>query len=255
MDEQAPAGGGGSARPWRALFEGMADVLFPPNCVGCEGLVEADSSFHTLCRQCARRLVLVRPPNCATCGYPFFGAMAESGECPHCAELRPVFGEGRTVTLLHGPMRAVVHALKYRGATWVLRDIRRIVAASPHLPGFLRGATLVPVPLHPRKRRERGYNQAELIARIFTEVAPVKEVAPILSRVVDTPTQTRLDRRGRQANLKNAFALAAGAQVVSDDRYVLVDDVFTTGSTLNACARVLRQAGVRQIDVATLGHG
>jgi len=80
-------------------------------------------------------------------------------------------------------------------------------------------------------------------------------VAPLLERHLDTPTQTAFDRERRLANLQNAFALAPGATLRSSDRYVLVDDVFTTGSTVNGCARVLREAGAERVDVATLAHG
>jgi ComF family protein len=115
---------------------------------------------------------------------------------------------------------------------------------------------LVPVPLHPRKQRERGYNQSRLLADTFSRAAGGgTAVTELLRRVVDTPSQTRLDRRTRQSNLKNAFALVRGRPINPAQRLVLVDDVFTTGSTLNACAAALRRAGHLNLDVATFGHG
>jgi ComF family protein len=169
--------------------------------------------------------------------------------------LRPSFAEGRTATLLQGPMRRLVHALKYEGALHLLDDFERIVRANPHFCAFFSGAILVPVPLHPRKRRERGFNQAALLADRFAQAGGAAAVRTLLRRTLDTSTQTRLDRRERQENLKNAFALADSRTIEPDSRYVLVDDVFTTGATLNACAAVLRRAGARRVDVATLGHG
>jgi ComF family protein len=119
-----------------------------------------------------------------------------------------------------------------------------------------RGAVVVPVPLHPRKERERGYNQTALLAEILVRVAGGgARVEPLLRRVVDTATQTAFDRRSRMANLKNAFALARGASLNPDQHYLLVDDVFTTGSTLNSCALALRRAGGLNLDVVTFGHG
>jgi ComF family protein len=118
------------------------------------------------------------------------------------------------------------------------------------------GAVLVPVPLHPRRRRERGFNQGELIAREAARACGGRErVEPLLRRIVDTPSQTGLGRRGRLANPKNAFALARGPVFNPGLRYILVDDVFTTGSTLNGCARALRRAGCLDVDVLTFGHG
>jgi ComF family protein len=113
----------------------------------------------------------------------------------------------------------------------------------------------VPVPLHHRKERERGFNQTRLIATAFAKAAGGTTVVSALQRVVDTATQTRLDREARRANLKNAFAMAPGRALTPGARIVLVDDIFTTGATLNACASVLRKAGFDNLDVATLAHG
>lgn len=158
--------------------------------------------------------------------------------------------------LLRGSARALVIELKYRGGRQVLEDMAKLVQETPHLVDHVKDAVLVPVPLHPRKQRERGYNQSHLIAIMLARSAGgVTRVQPLLRRVVDTVTQTAFDRKRRQANLKNAFALASGATIVSGARYVLVDDVFTTGSTLNSCAAVLREAGAVNLDVVTFGHG
>jgi len=241
---------------WRRAVAGVdraLDVVFPPTCIECEGLIEGGGTRH-ICPACARKILLVRAPHCTTCGYPFFGAVGGDRECPHCAGLAPRFGEGRTATLLQGPVRRLVHALKYENALHLLADVVAVVQANGHFREFLAGARLVPVPLHARKRRERGYNQAELLAHAFAEAAGAT-VVPLLERVVCTSTQTRLDRDQRRENLKNAFALAKGAPVIPTARHVLVDDVFTTGATLNACALTLRRAGLTAVDVATLGHG
>jgi ComF family protein len=174
----------------------------------------------------------------------------------HCEGLQPEFGEGRTAVLFKGPARALVHELKYRGGLFVLEDMAELFARIPHAGEFVRGATLVPVPLHPRKQRERGYNQGyELANALAGRLGGGTKVSELLRRVVDTQTQTNLDREERRANLKNAFALTPGADFNPDLRYVLIDDVFTTGSTLNACAAVLRGAGCLKVDVCTFGHG
>jgi competence protein ComFC len=238
-----------------ALWRTAGDLLFPPSCVHCGGLVEGGGLRH-LCPRCERLIVLVRPPHCRRCGHPFSGEMQGGRECPHCAELEPAFGEGRTCILLKGPGRSLVHALKYHRALHVLEDMTALIRAVPEIAGHLRGAVLVPVPLHPRKERERTYNQSRLLAECFAAVAGgATRVAEPLRRVIDTPTQTTLDRRTRQANLKNAFALRPGAAINAAEHYVLIDDVFTTGSTLNACAAVLRRAGCLNLDVVTFGHG
>ena len=236
---------------WRDKF----DVVFPRGCVHCGGLIE-QGKFRHLCRLCEKQLFFVQPPHCSTCGHPYFGETEINRRCLHCEELEPEFSQGKTAILLKGPGRSLVHALKYHHALHVVDDITAIMISVPGYAEYLSGAVLVPVPLHPRKMRERRYNQSLLLAECGVKAAAGKaRVEELLRRVVDTESQTHYDRRARQKNLKNAFALAPGADINPAQRYILVDDVFTTGSTLNACAAVLCRAGVLTLDAVTFGHG
>lgn len=232
----------------------LLDVIFPVSCVHCGNAVEA-SPYPHLCRDCSRELFLAEPPACTTCGFPFMGRMAGPQTCPHCAELDPVFDQGKTLFLAKGPGRSLIHDLKYSSGSYLFQDLGQMLDASPHYPDYLAGGTLVPVPLHPDKLRERGYNQSERIARALAKRVEGCRVALLLQRVRYTETQTRLNRAARDKNVKNAFALAEGVVVEPSDSYILIDDVFTTGATLNACAGVLAKAGAGHIKVATLGHG
>jgi competence protein ComFC len=237
------------------LWRDKLDVLFPRSCVHCGGIVE-EGQFRHLCSLCARQLAVVKPPHCNCCGHPFFGETDVNRLCPHCEMLEPKFGEGRTAVLLKGAGRSLVHALKYHHGLQVLEDMAAVMATAPGYADYLRGATLVPVPLHPQKEARRGYNQSQLLAECARRaVGGQAHVADLLVRVVHTESQTHYDRAARQKNLKNAFALAPGATINPAQRYVLVDDVFTTGSTLNACAAILRRGGVVKLDVVTFGHG
>jgi competence protein ComFC len=240
---------------FKELWRDKLDVIFPRSCLHCGGLAE-DGRLRHLCAACERQLFIVKPPHCNCCGHPYYGETAVNRQCEHCAALEPEFDEGRTAILLKGAGRSLVHALKYHHGLHVLADIAAVMAATPGYAGHVRGAVLVPVPLHPRKLRERQYNQSRLLADCAVQVAAGgARVEELLRRVVDTDSQTHYDRAARQKNLKNAFALAPGATINPAQRYVLVDDVFTTGSTLNACATVLRRGGAVNLDVVTLGHG
>jgi competence protein ComFC len=236
---------------WRDRF----DVVFPRSCVHCAGLVEG-GRFRHLCVRCEKLLHIVQAPHCTTCGHPFFGEIVENRLCPHCETLEPEFGEGKTAILLLGPGRSLVHALKYHRGQQVLEDIAAIMREAPGYTDYLRGAVLVPVPLHPSKERARSFNQSRLLADCCVQAMDGQaQVRELLIRVVNTESQTRHDRETRRENLKNAFALAKGATINPAQRYVLVDDVFTTGSTLNSCASVLRRGGALTLDVVTFGHG
>ena len=237
------------------LWRDKLDVVFPRSCVHCGGLAEGGRLRH-LCPACEKQLFVVEAPHCTTCGHPYYGETAVNRICEHCEALVPEFGEGKTAILLKGPGRSLVHALKYHHGLHVLEDIVAIMAAAPGYAAYLHGAVLVPVPLHPRKLRERRYNQSRMLAECAVRAAAGEaHVEELLCRVVDTESQTHYDRDARQKNLKNAFALAPTGTINPAQRYVLVDDVFTTGSTLNACATVLRRGGALNLDVVTFGHG
>lgn len=240
------------------LARGLGEVIFPPVCTHCRGIVENDGVYRHLCGFCAAQLEFVRAPHCGTCGHPYYGEWAEDDRrmCPHCEGLAPAFREGRTAVLFKGPARALVIELKYHHGLHVLADVEEIFRRSPALLDHVRDAVLVPVPLHARKERERGYNQTALIAEKLVRAAGgATRIEMLLRRTVDTSSQTAFDRQTRRTNLKNAFALLRGAALNPAQHYILIDDVFTTGSTLNSCALVLRRAGGLNLDVVTFGHG
>jgi ComF family protein len=243
----------------KALFgqfaRSISEVVFPPVCVACGGLVEG-SAYRHVCVKCSEKIDFVEGPACMICGHPFYGELAGERMCPHCEGLGPAFREGRTCVLFKGAARALMHELKYHRGLYVLTDIETIIRRSPRVLELIRGSVIVPVPLHARKERERGYNQTLLLAGCFARaVEGDARVEQVLKRSVDTKSQTAFDRRTRRTNLKNAFALAPAAVINPVRHYILVDDVFTTGSTLNSCAGVLRRAGCLNLDVVTFGHG
>lgn len=239
----------------RVTLRTFIDLVFPPVCLGCGGLCEGSPLRH-VCSTCAPLIVRVKRPHCPTCGHPFFGVVEGERICPHCEQLGPAYREARTFTLFKGAARELVLALKYHRGQHVLADIERLVRENTYVCDFLRGATLVPVPLHPRKLRERGYNQSELIAQVFVRAVDGDAmIAHLLRRVEDSESQTSFDRQERRKRMKNAFAPVDAGDINRELRYILVDDVFTTGSTLNACARALRRTGCLNLDVVTFGHG
>ena len=240
----------------KTMARTMRDLLFPPVCLGCGALCEAVSPLRHVCERCAPTITRVCEPHCETCGHPFFGVVDGERMCPHCEGLRPLYGRAKTLTLFKGVARELVLALKYKQGLFVLEDMGAVLAANPVAMDFVEGAVLVPVPMHSRKLRDRGYNQSLLWAEeILKRVGPGVQVASLLERVQDGESQTAYDRRTRQTRMKNAFAARVGAAITREQRYILVDDVFTTGSTLNACARALRNAGAVSIDVITFAHG
>jgi competence protein ComFC len=218
--------------------------------------VDENSPYQFISEAVASKIFQVFPPHCQTCGYPYFGAvMASDRACPKCKELKPAYRQGKTVILLEGVGRELIHQFKYEGAEYLLQDFFTLFANNPGIMDYVDGAKLVPVPLHPRKFRERGFNQSEALCHALIRLQPSARLANILVRTIDTPSQTLFSRKERMRNLRSAFKINPASAMDLNDRYIIVDDVFTTGSTLNACARALKKGRIHRIDILTLGHG
>ena len=238
---------------WRGWLEALGTLFHPPHCAGCD---TPTSAGDHLCERCLadvekRRL---RPPFCAICSEPFEGAIDRAFTCPNCHDRRFRFGAAVATYRSRGLVRDLIHAFKYNGrfelrrplAAWLAQGLRDVRLSEPGIDA------LVPVPLHPRRKRERGFNQAQVLAEHISDAASLT-VEPLLRRIRYTTTQTNFDRRERIENLRGAFDLAKGA-VVRERNLVLVDDVFTTGSTADECALVLRQAGAASVRVLTIAR-
>lgn len=242
------------AKLLKAGAQDVLDILFPRNCLGCAGLVP-NGLYRHICSSCAQTIEIIQPPCCESCGINFEGDVRGPRLCPDCRDLGPAFSYGRTGFRLTGIGRKLIHTLKYNQGHHLLPDIQKLICLPLGYLEFLRGAILVPVPLHPRKERERGFNQSELFAQWVKSCYQYCNINKCLVRIKDTSSQTQLTREERQRNVRGAFALKKGFSIDPKMHYVIVDDVFTTGATLNACCKVLRAEGALRVDILTLAHG
>lgn len=234
------------------LFRGLVSLFYPPFCAVCAGAIGPNES---LCASCAEQAPRIRPPFCAKCSQPFAGAISGSFTCANCANRVLHFEAGVSPYRSRGVVREVVHSFKYGRQIHLRHLLGRWMGealADPRLAGR-RFDLVVPVPLHPTRQRERGFNQAELLAAALQRSSglPGRDV---LQRTRYTATQTQFDRSERMENLRGAFRLRHGSNV-QDLRMLLVDDVLTTGSTLSECASVLRDAGALSVHAVTVARG
>lgn len=239
----------------RTAWKGLLDLLFPRLCIHCKALVERKACFEFICQSCAQDFHWIHYPCCQRCAYPFFGRLAGEKDCPQCSRLNPAFDRGRALFFTQGVGKKLIHSLKYSKNAFVLKDLKTLFALQASALSFLDGSILVPVPLHPKRYRRRGFNQSFLIAKALAAMGSSVQVQNALVKTRNTLSQTELNRAERQKNVKNSFDLSPKIAITPHIRYVIVDDVFTTGATLNACSQVLKKAGAKQVDIFVLGRG
>ena len=222
------------------LWGRAVDLVFPPRCVGCGGF----GGF--LCDACLDRTAEALPPRCAICWNRTHQEL-----CGHCADLRPSFAGARSAFVYEGAAREAVHALKYDGVSSLARPMAhlmlgRLVDWKPPVDA------LAPVPLAGRRRRTRGYNQSELLARELARLTglPLERRALVRQRA-GAPQVGQPDEEARRRNVSGAFA---PGPVSIKGSVLLVDDVLTTGATLDACARVLLRGGAEAVFALTFAR-
>ena len=256
------------ANAGKAVFETFTELLYPSLCEVCGTVVKPDAP---LCAGCADDAPRLESPFCAVCSWPFpvtanngaslaaLSSLSLAMTCGNCRDRAFAFGCAVSTRRHDGPVRDLIVRFKYRGERHLRRALADWLAEAlldPRIANIPADA-LVPVPLHPRRRRERGYNQAEECCRLLARRTGMP-VWPVLRRARYTGTQTLLSREERAKNLSGAFALAGGwatrrRQVEGADLLV-VDDVFTSGATVDACARVLLAAGAASVRVLTIAR-
>jgi competence protein ComFC len=216
----------------------LADLFFPQRCVGCER-----RASDLLCRDCFEALPTIGRPVCARCGMP---TAFETFVCDECKGVDFGFESARAPLRYEGVGKEIVHSLKYRGYTAVVERL-----AAPLMLGALDGGrrydAVVPVPLHRSRLRRRGFNQAELLARSVAKRinAPVSDTLQVVRRTRD---QVELSAAERRANVEGAYS----ARNRVWGRVLLIDDVFTTGATMSACADNLLWAGAEEVHALSL---
>ena len=232
-------------------LRGIVDSVLPPRCLSCGEIVE---DAGTLCSGCWTDLTLLGPPCCACCGLPFPYEVPPETLCPACVRDRPAFDRARAVFRYDDASRSLILAFKHadqiHGAPFYGRWLERVGR-----PLLTEADLIAPVPLHRRRLLARRYNQAALLARAAARDRREQLALDLLTRRRHTPSQGRLSPAGRRRNVRGAFVLTPRwADRLRGGRVLLVDDVLTTGATVEECARVLRRNGAAAVDVLTLAR-
>jgi ComF family protein len=246
----------------RLLAGGLLDLVYPPRCLVCE---QYDSP--ALCERCSDAFAALPDPVCAICGRPV--EPEQSGPCRTCDAQRESFGENwafdnaRSAGIFEGALREALHRLKYNGGESLGLPLGAYLANRIGLYELFTQEQLqtidgvVAVPMHPIKERSRGFNQAALLAAPVAEILGIPLLpAKVVQRARQRPAQVGLSPEDRRKNLRDAFVVPEReAPTLAGRQLLVIDDVFTTGATVNACATALRKVGVSRILIATLATG
>jgi ComF family protein len=231
---------------WRVV-----DLVYPRNCQFCATPLE-EHDPGVVCPVCLAKAKRIEPPFCQRCALPFDGKLPEPFECGYCKDLKLHFTRAVAACRAEGIVRDCIHRFKYnREMYFELHLADWLIGAGRRWIDWQKVDGILPVPLYPRKERQREFNQAERLASRLGQAVNVPVLPRLLRRVKETGTQTRLDAATRRANVRDAFV----AQPVTGKRLVIVDDVFTTGATLDSCARILSKEGAQDVLALTVARG
>lgn len=235
----------GAAEPWRPLRP-LLNLLFPPACAACG---TRTLRHGALCPQCWRGMRFIERPYCEVLGIPFHKDQGKGALSPQAIAEPPPFDRLRSVALHEGAARSLVHALKYRDRTDLAVMMARWMARSAAAE-LMACDVIIPIPLHWTRLVRRRFNQSAELARHLAHLVKKPMLPASLRRTKRTRRQVGLSVNKRTENLRGAFRMAAGRENdVFGKRVVLIDDVYTTGATVCAAARVLRRAGAADITV------
>ena len=227
----------------------IVDIVFPPRCFGCNNFV---SQQDGLCADCWNKIHFIDTPYCNACGHPFEYDQGANMLCGSCTQKHPPYYQGRAVLNYNEHSRKLITRFKYGDkihasdmfGRWLVRSSNELLARSDFL---------IPVPLHKIRLFTRRYNQAALLAHSMHKYCRTTVLADALIRKKHTPPQASLTRTQRLGNVKNAFFVNRRySKKLIDKTVLLIDDVTTTGATINACTVALLNAGVKEVNVITL---
>jgi ComF family protein len=233
---------------FREAADGLLAVLLAPRCAACKRPLERPTN-GAVCAACWAAILPITPPVCETCGDPlptWRDVSIEAARCPRCRRRRVAIDRGRAAGVYDGALRQILHAFKYERRRTLAAPLARLMAdAGRDLLATVDVA--VPVPLHRSRERSRGFNQARDLARQLN-----LPIGDILRRTRPTPSQTDLPAARRHANVRGAFIVSPRERgAIAGRIVVLIDDVSTTGATLDACGRALKDAGAREVRALT----
>lgn len=236
----------------RKMLNHLADFFFPPKCLLCGTIFKPENSSY-FCNTCYDGFLFTRKPVCSKCGAMFLSEQGNDHFCGQCLTTEPAFDRARSIGLYEGTLRQAIHGFKYNQKSLLGKPLAQLLTeqGKMRITPFVYD-TLVPVPLHPGKLRQRGFNQALVLAKKAGKGWDIPVDTTSLQRKKQTPPQTMLSKDARRRNIRGAFTCNPAG--IKGKKLLLIDDVYTSGSTVNECAKTLKKNGAAAVDVLTLAR-
>jgi len=231
----------------------ITDVIFPPQCISCAAILQPITQ-KVFCSTCREKIKFLTGSLCPICGITFPDSPSASHLCGNCLENKPYFSYARAVAGYESIILNAIHQFKY-GRDLSIGALLASLMADFSFPDLEFGdySLIIPVPLHIKKLRKRGFNQSIILADALRKKWQIPVNFSLLKRSKFTLTQTGLNKKERERNIKGAFEVTDKTKIAGRN-IILIDDVYTTGATLNECAKVLIKAGAQKVAVLTLAR-
>lgn len=237
------------------MISSIINLLYPPLCLVCEKRDHLRS--QGLCENCLKKLKKRLPPFCVKCGRQLPGSPEEQRKCGDCEKGLLFFDRAFSVFYYNGILKNLVHDFKYKKITFLSQELARLTADFIKDYAIAKNSDLVlSIPMHPARLFKREINPSHILAKALAKKLHLDYSANLLKKIKNTAPQSRLSRSERIKNVKGSFSLKRNAEsYIKSKNILLVDDLFTTGSTVNECARLLKHSNASHVEVITLARG
>ncbi len=236
-----------------SILTGLADVIFPPRCLTCDIVLDHHEN-PPVCSLCYSKIKFITSPICICCGIPFTGADESNHPCGDCIISKPAFLFARAVGHYEATLLDAVHNFKYKGKIATGKALGQLMAQYEYPAFNISDFTLImPAPLHARRLRERGFNQSVILAKEIAGRYNLPLDFLTLRRYIHTEPQVHLGKKERESNVRGAFDVKDPGKILNQN-IILIDDVYTTGSTVKECSRILMKKGAASVAVLTIAR-
>lgn len=242
----------------KKFLQSLLSLIYPDSCLYCQDYL-SDSVAKSLrvCQRCLDNILWNKKPFCQRCGRSLYGRLSTIRYCQECNHRRFYFNRAWSILIYDGLAKDAINMFKFKKRLsftyFFLALMEEFIHHNPEIINEISG--ILCVPLHPLKKRERGFNQSELLAKGLADRFNLRNLCGTLIRTRYTSPQTELNRTNRIKNVKDAFVIKRGYEHIKKSSLLLIDDVFTSGATVNECAKVLKSEGAKTINILTLARG